>query len=308
MLAAAMALTLASGMAQAQEDNDDDIWREAKIGEVDFGKTKNYCQRIYGYYRYVDDGEEMVRETKDKLFYAYEGICELDVRYDRKADEGALVIVGRNLVHPDQKGRFMDFYELTPYTFLEKARRDPRHFTLQQHGDTTLVSTRLGLSGTVVRDRRNRELRMDYNAIAPDTVQSMNIVIARARLWDVNAKAVYRIDDDDTDYVPQGQLKHITFEGNMVINIGLSNNNETTYRERTELYVDSVVYMTRDEYRADKKRKKEVRRKESGYTTADIDRLKKKLGVPPLSAKVLQQIEEQRDWEEQKELWQKVRK
>jgi trigger factor len=40
MLAAAMVLTLGYGMAQAQDD--DDIWREATIGEVDFGKGKEF--------------------------------------------------------------------------------------------------------------------------------------------------------------------------------------------------------------------------------------------------------------------------
>ena len=71
----------------------------------------------------------------------------------------------------------------------------------------------------------------------------------------------------------------------------------------TELYIDSVAYLTRDQYRADKKLTKEERLKRAGYTDADIDRLKQKHGVPQLTDAIRQRIEDQRDWDEEYELW-----
>ena len=52
----------------------------------------------------------------------------------------------------------------------------------------------------------------------------------------------------------------------------------------------------------------EERRKQAGYTDADIDRLKQKLGVPPLSAEIMQRIEDQRDWDDEYELWKESKK
>lgn len=47
-------------------------------------------------------------------------------------------------------------------------------------------------------------------------------------------------------------------------------------------------------------------RQQSGYTVSDIDRLRQKLGVPPLSAEQKNKIEDQRDWDDQHELWKKT--
>ena len=76
----------------------------------------------------------------------------------------------------------------------------------------------------------------------------------------------------------------------------------------TNFYVDSVVYMTKDEYKADKKLSWGERRERSGYTEADIDRLKQKLNVPPLSAEVRQRMEDQLDWEDAQAQWEQLDK
>ena len=294
--------------AIAQNDDDEDIWKSLNLSEVDFQKSKNYCLRIYGYYRYTDDGISYINNRQQKLYRVYEGICELDVRYSKDEDDGALVLVGRDLVHTDKPGKWMDYYELKPYTFLEKARRLPKRYTLQTNGDTTRVYTKLGLAGTAVKDAARRELRMNYNALSPDTAFTLNLLIAKLHLAHVDAEAVYRLDDDDAvEYVPQGNLKYVTFEGDCTISSPLTNNiARDEYHERTELYVDSVAYLTRDEYRADKKLTKEERRKKARFTVADIDRLKKKLGVPPLTAAQQERIEEQRDWDDEYEQWLKT--
>lgn len=290
---------------------DDDIWREVDLGELDYKKAKNYCVRLYGYYRYIDDGIDEFYVGNDareqKLYKVYEGLCELDVRYDRSEDEGAFIHVGRDLVHPEKPGKIMDFYELTPYTFIEKARRKPKVYTIQKDGDSTFVYTKNKRIGFAVRDEARQELLMDYNALAPDTALSFNLLIASARLSNVYAKAVYQLDDTGVEYVPQGNLKNIVFEGDIVLSM-FGGKAKSDFHEHTEIYVDSVVYMTRDEYKADRKIKKEQRRQQLGYTMADIDRMKMKHNVPPLSDAVLKRIEEQRDWDEQYELWKKVEK
>ncbi|MBR6997786.1 MAG: hypothetical protein IKI19_03165 [Prevotella sp.] len=301
-LLALLALLSVGTTIQAQDDEDEDIWKSMNLSEVDFQKSKNYCMRIYGYYRYIDDGVGHILNRQQKIYRVYEGICELDVRYSKDEDDGANVLVGRDLVHPDKPGRWMEYYELKPYTFLEKARRLPKTYTMQTRGDTTRVSTKKGPAGYAVTDRAHRELRMYYNALSPDTAMTLNLLIIKAHLSHIDAEAVYQMDDDDAvDYVPQGSLKHVTFEGDLDISMG--SNNREVFHERTELYVDSVVYMTKDEWKADKRIGKEERRKRAGYAIADIDRLKKKLGVPPLTAKQLERIEDQRDWDDEYEQW-----
>ena len=123
----------------------------------------------------------------------------------------------------------------------------------------------------------------------------------KARLSNVQADAVYQLEEG-IDYVPQGNLKRIVFEGNIDMTM-LGNKAHDVYNERTELYVDSVVYMTKDQFRADKKLSLQERRERAGYTDADIDRLKQKLGVPPLSEEIRQRIEDQRDWDDEYEQW-----
>lgn len=285
---------------------DDDIWREVDLSDVDFQKSKNYCMRMYGYYRYIDDGIGHVTDRELSIYRVYEGIFELDVRYGKTEDDGADIVVGRDLVHPEQPGHFMDFYELTPFTFLEKARRLPKKYSLETRGDSTFVTCKTGLAGYAVKDDARRELRMVYNALAPDTMLSLNLLFAKAKLRNANAEAVYEIDDTGVEYVPQGNLKKIIFEGDMQVQV-LSMAQED-FHEYTELYVDSVVYMTKDEYKASMKLGKKKRFEQTGYTDADIDRLKLKFGVKPLSDAVMQRIEEQRDWDEQYELWKEVRK
>ncbi len=296
---AVMCLLMATP-AGAQTIDDEDIWRQVSLGEVDYQQSRNYCQRLYGYYRYIDDGYSVFKGREQKLYRVYEGIFELDIRYHKDEDDGASVMVGRDLVHPDKPGKFMDFYELKPYTFLEKARKVPKYFTLQTSGDTTRVYTKLGLAGTVVKDTVRKELYMHYDALAPDTSLNLNLLVVKAHLSNVKANAVYWYDEGSEEYVPQGNLRSITFEGSVDLT-GLGAHD--IYNEYTELYVDSVAYFTRDEYRADKKTSVKERRERCGYTDADIDRLKLKLGVPPLSAEVLRRIEEQRDWDEEYELW-----
>jgi len=317
------------------QDADDDIWREVDLGTVDYKKAKNYMVRIYGYYRFTDDGMAYLGDRQYQLYKVYEGICAVDIRYGRDEDDGADVIVGRDLVHPDRPGRLMEFFELKPYTFLEKARRDTKHFTMEEQGDTIRVYTKLGLAGVAVRDTLNRELRMNYNALSPDTALSVNLLIVKAHLSHVDAEAVYDLEDSDVTYVPQGKLKRVVFEGDIVLSspmkarvsdgsiaLSLSTKNGKSdgdgsiegpnireeFHERMEIYVDSVAYMTRDEYRADKSLSKKERRERSGYKEADIDRLQKRLGVPPLSAAQRERMEQQRDWDDEFEQWEKTSK
>ena len=289
------------------QSGDDDIWREVDLKNVDYKKVKSYCQRLYCYYRTIEDG--ILQATKGdevhkfQLYRINEGICELDIRYKKDTDEGSTTLVGRNLVHPDRANSIsMDFYELTPYTFLEKARRDPKHFRLEPHGDTTRIYAKEVPMGTAVRDRANSELRIDYNALAPDTSLTLNMLILKARAKQIDAKAVYRMEDDEVDYVPQGDLKHIVFEGDMEFQL-LGDKVVEDFHGQTDIYVDSVVYMTQEQYRADKKINFSDRLARSGYTDADIDRLKLKLGVPSLTVEQLERIEEQRDWDDAYEHW-----
>ena len=304
-LAALLLCFMASMTVKAQTADDDDIWKEFKLDGVDYQKKRSYCMRIYGYYRYVDNGIAYIFNRQQKLYRVYEGICELDVRYSRDEDDGAEIMVGRDLVHPEKKGDIMDFYELKPYTFLEKARKVPKHYTLKTSGDTTLVYTKLGLAGTIVKDSVRRELHMKYDALAPDTAVDVNILILKAHLSNVQADAHYWYDETSEDYVPQGNLKHTSFDGRIDM---YALGSHEIFNEHTELYVDSVVYFTREEYRAETKTSAEQRRKRCGYTDADIDRLKQKLGVPPLSPAVLQRIEDQRDWDEEYDQWRTTRK
>lgn len=300
----------------AAQDDGDDIFKSLNLSEVSLKKAKSHAVRLYAYYRYWDDGVSRGGDREFKLFKAYEGICSIDIRYGKDADDGSDIIVARNLVHPDQPGMFMEFFELKPYTFLEKARRTPKDFTIEEKGDTTRVYANGRLDGTVVRDTLRRELRMRYNALSPDTTLSLNLLILKARLNGVDAQAVYHLDDADAAYVPQGNLKCITFEGDIVLTSPIRANIEgdgpmrlkgeplrQDYHEYTEIYVDSVAYMTRDEYRADKKLSARERRQRAGYTEGDIDRLKQKHHVAPLSDRQQQLIEEQRDWDEAYELW-----
>lgn len=288
---------------QAQTD-DDDIWKEFKLEGVNYQKKRSYCMRIYGYYRYVDDGIAHIKDRQHKLYRVHEGICELDVRYSRDEDDGARIMVGRDLVHPDMNGEIMDFYELKPYTFLEKARKMPKVYTIDEQGNTTRVYTKGRLCGTITKDAQHEEMYMKYDALAPDTSMSINILLVKAKLSNVQADAVYQLEEG-IDYVPQGNLKRVVFDGSIDLNL-LAGTAREVFKERTELYVDSVVYMTKAQFRADKRLTMEERRKQAGYTDADIDRLKQKLGVPPLSAEIMQRIEDQRDWDDEYELWKEV--
>lgn len=289
--------------AQTTDGNDDkDIWRQVELQGVDYEKAPNYCLRLRGFYRYIEDGTATLNDRMDRDFSASEGVCEIDVRYKKDADDGAFVLAARNLVHPDQAGDFVFYYELTPYTFLEKARRDPKRFNIVDEGDTLRVYTRRGLAGTVVRDTVRRELRMTYNALAPDTAMNVNLLYLRGHLSHVDAEAVYRMDSAATDYVPQGQLKRIVFDGLWTLDMSAFGlDTQADYHEHMEFYVDSAAYMTRDEYRAS--RKVSARARREGYTRADIDRLMQKLDVPPLTARQRQLIEDRRDWEEAFEQW-----
>ena len=117
-------------------------------------------------------------------------------------------------------------------------------------------------------------MHMSYNALSPDTAYSINLLILKARLSNVQADAVYRLDDNEVSYVPQGNLKRVVFDGDIVLEspMTVADDNVTgdkgptreVFREHTEIYVDSVVYMTRDEYRAVKKQSMDRQRQQSG--------------------------------------------
>lgn len=299
---------IAGAIGHAQNGVEDDIWRQVSLNNVDYQKSKNYCVRLYGYYRYVDDGINYVKNREWKDYNVHEGILSIDIRYSKDEDDGGELLAARNLLHPDRRGEIMSFYELKPYTFLEKARKVPKHYSMEVSGDTTRVYCKRGLAGIAVRDTANHELRMNYNALAPDTIKSINLLIAKASLRNVHADAVYQINDNEIDYVPQGQLKRISFDGDVDAYLYGENAYRAVYHEHNDFYVDSVVYMTKDEYKADKKLSWGERRERSGYTEADIDRLKQKLNVPPLSAEVRQRMEDQLDWEDAQAQWEQLDK
>jgi hypothetical protein len=277
-----------------------DIFGEVQLDNFNYSKPKSYCMRLYGYHRCTHDGWMQMKDRELKLYRIYEGVSTMDVRYKKDYDDGAKLIVGRNLVHPDRDPQEMSFYELKPYTFLEQARKDGKNFILDVRGDTTLIYTKKALVGTVVRDTTNHEVRMTYNALAPDTAMSINLLIVKARLSNLMADAVYAAEDSNVDYVPQGALKRIVFEGDITLNIsGTGNENMETFHELTEFYVDSVAYMTKDEYKAEQRLSKKQRQEHSHYSAADIDRLRKKHGVPDLTRQQRERIEQQLDWEEE---------
>lgn len=313
------ALLLIAGSCEVVAQDDDDIWKELYLQNVDVQREKDYCLRLFCYYRFIEEGGEYVAGRKTQEYYVYEGICQMDVRYTKKWDDGIQIIAGRNLVHPDGHANpdDIEYWQLRPYTFLEKARRLPKTYTLETSGDTTRVFTKRGLAGVAVRDTASQELRIDYNALAPDTSFTINILLAKVHLSHVDAHAVYRLEDTAVDYVPQGNLKYISFEGDMDASLysfiplspdesGKSGALRMRYHDRTEFYVDSVVYMTRSEYNADRRLTSQDRRQRCGYTAFDIDRLKQKLGVPPLTSAVLQRIEDQRDWDDEFSQWRQV--
>lgn len=309
-----MALLLAGWLctlpAGAQTTNDDkDIWRHVDLGEVDFKKAKNYCVRLCGFYRYYEDGVIYLNDHQHKMYESSEGICELDVRYNKDGDDGVDIMVARNLVHPDRSGAFADYYELKPYTFLEKARQDPKRYRMETQGDTTRVYTKRGLAGTAVRDTVRQELRISYNALSPDTAMNINLLLVNGHLSHVNTDAVYRLDSTGVDYVPQGNLKKIIFDGDFDVHASVYSLDEHVVgHQHMEFYVDSVAYLTRDEYKADKKLSLKQRRERVGYTMADIDRLAQKLGVPPVTAEQRQRIEDQLDWDDEFAQWLKTDK
>ena len=288
-------------------DDDEDIWRHVDLSEVDFKKERSYCVRLCGFYRYYEDGTIYLNDRRQKMYESSEGICELDVRYSKDEDDGVDIMVARNLVHPDRQGAFADYYELKPYTFLEKARQDPKRYRMETQGDTTRVYTKRGLAGTAVRDTVRQELRMSYNALSPDTAMNINLLFLRGHLSHVDTKAVYRLDSTGVDYVPQGNLKQIIFDGDWVITNSMGViDEEFGFHQHMEFYVDSVAYLTRDEYKADKKLSLKQRRERVGYTLADIDRLAQKLGVPPVTPEQRQRIEDQLDWDDEFEQWLKT--
>ena len=263
---------IAGAIGHAQNGVEDDIWRQVSLNNVDYQKSKNYCVRLYGYYRYVDDGINYVKNREWKDYNVHEGILSIDIRYSKDEDDGGELLAARNLLHPDRRGEIMSFYELKPYTFLEKARKVPKHYSMEVSGDTTRVYCKRGLAGIAVRDTANHELRMNYNALAPDTI------------------------------------KRISFDGDVDAYLYGENAYRAVYHEHNDFYVDSVVYMTKDEYKADKKLSWGERRERSGYTEADIDRLKQKLNVPPLGAEVRQRMEDQLDWEDAQAQWEQLDK
>lgn len=282
--------------AQAQKA----IYGEVRLDQFNFTKEKNHCVRLFGYYRTEDDGRMQVKDREYKFYRIHEGICAMDVRYKKDYDDGAELVVGRNLVHPDRKPGNMAFYELGPYNFLEKARKDDKHFTVVNRGDTSLVYAKQMVVGSAVADTLHHELRMRYNALAPDTVQSLNLLFLSAKLTNVVADATYRMEDNDIRYVPQGDLKHIVFEGDVTMEVHATRKaNAETFHERTEFYVDSVVYLTGSEYKADQKLSTKERMAKTHYSGKDIDRLKRKYNVPPLTRRQLARIDEQRDWEDE---------
>ena len=319
LLPLAIAALLALSTPASAQATDDDIWREMDLSEVDIQREKDHCLRLYCYYRFIEDGGEYFGGRKRQVYDVYEGICQMDVRYTKKWDDGIQVIAGRNLVHPDgnTSPEDIDYWQVKPYTYLEKARRLPKKYTLETTADTTRVYTHRGLSGVAVRDTARRELVIDYNALAPDTSMTINIVLANVHFSRIDAHAVYRLDDAAIDYVPQGNLKHISFEGDIdgalypQIRVSADESGRSAamrflYHDRTEFWVDSAVYLSRADYNASRRLTAQQQRDRSGYTAADIDRLKAKLGVPPLSADVLQRIEDQRDWDDEFAQWRRV--
>ena len=150
---------------------------------------------------------------------------------------------------------------------LKKSANNPK---LVGKGDVQQIVNCDSVVGSIVRDKDNKMIRVDYDAMAPDTIQVINAIIAKLRIYSDQRNYIYRMGD--TDHVSQADLA--IYKSNRHNRMKLFGWDIDLY-DFDEFYVDRVDCLSKDEYKAAVKEVKARRKsKKPQMTMEEIDQMK----------------------------------
>lgn len=260
---------------------------DLNLGEVVKVKGKPYCLRLTGYLRdYSILGHEVtiMKQKVEPVWKYYDHVGELYMFYDGKDSKWIDIAVRDAVTGEAPKRKPYVSIRLKTRSIVEELKKSANNPKLVGKGDVQQIVNCDSVVGSIVRDKDNKMIRVDYDAMAPDTIQVINAIIAKLRIYSDQRNYIYRMGD--TDHVSQADLA--IYKCNRHNRMKLFGWDIDLY-DFDEFYVDRVDCLSKDEYKAAVKEVKARRKsKKPQMTMEEIDQYMAKLHVEPISDELKQ--------------------
>lgn len=247
--------------------------------EVVLEKPKSHCLKLTGYYREMTLNVDTAGQVPPVDQYEY-GVMQIYLFSD-----GSKAVK----VYPS---RYFDVWSsmglstpisLRSTSFIEAVKANKR-YTLGDAGGYQNIYRDSILMGTIRRDTVSRTIRVDYDYMAPDTLHEGHILLFKYLLREAKCNLVYR--QTPYDRVAQSSLLSYRFSASVWLKAFGKVWNQWSF---SEFYPDSAVYLTKEEYKADRRIAKSHHGQQ--LTQEELAQYAAKLSVPPLAAEMQQMIE-----------------
>lgn len=269
------------------------------IGETVVSIPKPYCIRLSGFkrdYGMADGRISKKKPLEEPIGVLSEGVGCAYILLDGSKDAKWYYHTERELVKETLKGGDNStIHDLKPKSVVERAKNS-KNMTLRDKGNYQQVLEKGHVVGNVVTDSADHVIRVDYDELYPDTVKTVNILLAKMKIYEMKNNCVYRLDDDD--YVSQADLIRYKSFGHLYMKVMGS---VIDLNAVSELFVTKAEYLSKEEYnKAMKEEKARAKSKRASMTANELDNYMTAHQIPAITEEMRHTIEATKEWEKKK--------
>lgn len=253
---------------------------EINLGEAVVAVEKPYCIRLTGFQRIYTSTNQLDDED-DPLLNFSEGTGYLYVFLDEKKSDKWVDLAARDLIKNQMiKKRDRGQFALGPRSLVE-VLRDSKKVQLRGEAPFQQIIKNDTVVGSLVTDNDNKSMRFDFDALFPDTVQQLNLLIMKLRITESKMNAIYRQSDEPDGYVSQANLRAVSFYTRMWTK---ALGKRLEYNLFRDFYVEKSEFLTKEEYEAAAKADKERKKNNPiTMTSEELDRYMEAHNIPELT-------------------------
>jgi hypothetical protein len=162
-----------------------------------------------------------------------------------------------------RKDRFVLLPENKSY--IEMVRSSKRH-SLEGKSNYRKILHKKDVVGNLSIDTTNHVLFTNFDLIAPDTVKTTNMLLAKFRFNEAKASSIYSYDD--LDYISQSHLQYYSLSFRCKTRILKMN---VDMRGVIDFRTAKAEYLTEEQYKQAKKSYKARKKSKASMTSEELD-------------------------------------
>lgn len=234
-----------------------------EINEAVVQIPKPYCIRLTGFLR-----NYFLSSADDPVSEYYDGITELYFFLNNSKKEPEWMdLVARDGKTGKMVASRKDRFVLLPEnkSYIEMVRSSKRH-SLEGKSNYRKILHKKDVVGNLSIDTTNHVLFTNFDLIAPDTVKTINMLLAKFRFNEAKASSIYSYDD--LDYISQSHLQYYSLSFRCKTRILKMN---IDMRGVIDFRTAKAEYLTEEQYKQAKKSYKARKKSKASMTSEELD-------------------------------------